>query len=272
MSSPPSWNRRVCSPVRKWSCVRRPYLPNPAFTGGGSGACHLSWHPVDVRQHQGLKSCTQESAKIGRHERADRRARSALSARGSGTATRATRKARHCARRGLPVGHGTGHNQRPHRSLPQQATPATAYGARPKPSPVDRSADAHDRVRRDKISKTGNVSLRTGGRLHHIGIGRTYAGTHVLLLVQDLDIRVLNAATGELLRELTLDPTRDYQPTGRPPGPQRNNPGPNEGSGCPRSLERSHCFKALSHPVGGHPPGGNSHSRSCHLPANRRAY
>ena len=64
---------------------------------------------------------------------------------------------------------------------------------------------------------------RTGGRLHHIGIGRTYAGTHVLLLVQDLSIRVLNAATGELLRELT-DPTRDYQPTGRPPGPKPKTP------------------------------------------------
>ena len=34
------------------------------------------------------------------------------------------------------------------------------------------------------------------------------------MLVQDLHIRVINAATGELLRELTLDPTRDYQPTG----------------------------------------------------------
>jgi len=40
------------------------------------------------------------------------------------------------------------------------------------------------------------------------------------MLVQDLHIRVINAATGELLRDLTLDPTRDYQPTGRPPGPQ----------------------------------------------------
>jgi hypothetical protein len=29
----------------------------------------------------------------------------------------------------------------------------------------------------------------------------------------------INAATGELLRELTLDPTRNYQSTGRPPGP-----------------------------------------------------
>jgi hypothetical protein len=36
------------------------------------------------------------------------------------------------------------------------------------------------------------------------------------LLVQDLDIRVVNAATGELLRDLTLDAARDYQPLGRP--------------------------------------------------------
>jgi hypothetical protein len=50
-------------------------------------------------------------------------------------------------------------------------------------------------------------------------MGRTHAGTCVILLVQDLQTRVINAATGELLRELTLDPTRDYQPTGRPPGP-----------------------------------------------------
>ena len=41
---------------------------------------------------------------------------------------------------------------------------ATAYGARPKAAPGDRTGDAHDRVRRDKVSKTGNVTLRTGGR------------------------------------------------------------------------------------------------------------
>jgi hypothetical protein len=111
---------------------------------------------------------------------------------------------------------------RPHKSLPHRATPATAYTARPKATPTgSRDADTHDRVRTDKISKTGNVTLRYNGRLHHIGIGRTYAGTYVLLLVEDLDIRIVEAATGELLRELVLDPTRDYQPTGRPPGPTK---------------------------------------------------
>ena len=44
------------------------------------------------------------------------------------------------------------------------------------------------------------------------------------MLIRDLDIRVINAATGELLRELTLDPSRDYQPTGRPPGPPPRTP------------------------------------------------
>jgi hypothetical protein len=57
--------------------------------------------------------------------------------------------------------------------------------------------------------------------MHHIGIGRTYAGTDILLLVQDLHVRVVNQATGELIRELVIDPRRDYQGTGRPPGPSR---------------------------------------------------
>jgi transposase InsO family protein len=111
-------------------------------------------------------------------------------------------------------------HHRPHRSLPHRATPATAYAARPKATPgANRDRDTHDRVRTDRIDQTGCVTLRVNGRLHHIGIGRTHYGTHVLLLVHDLHIRVINAATGELLRELVLDPTHDYQPTGRPPGP-----------------------------------------------------
>ena len=123
-------------------------------------------------------------------------------------------------------------HQRPHRSLPHRATPATAYAARPKATSGDRTAETHDRVRTDRVDANGKLTLRVNGKLHHIGIGATHARTPVLMLVQDLHIRVINAATGELLRELTLDPARDYQPTGRPPGPppgtprKRKNPGP----------------------------------------------
>lgn len=61
--------------------------------------------------------------------------------------------------------------------------------------------------------------LRHGGRLYSIGVGRTHTRTRVLILVEDLDIRIVNAATGELLRELVLDTTKRYQALGRPPGP-----------------------------------------------------
>jgi len=112
--------------------------------------------------------------------------------------------------------------RRPHRSLEHNATPATAYANRPKAAPgATDTTTTHHRIRRDKISKAGTVTLRVAGQLRHIGIGRTYAGTYVLLLAQNLHIRVVNAATGELLRELIIDPRRDYQPTGRPPGPAR---------------------------------------------------
>ena len=134
---------------------------------------------------------------------------------------------------------------RPHRSLPHRSTPATAYAARPKAVPGDRTADTHDRVRTDIIGTTGTVTLRHAGSSTTSASAETHAGTHVLLLVQDLHIRIIDAATGELLRELTLDPTRNYQPTGRPPGPtpatprQPENPEPDVGSGSFRCPERS---------------------------------
>ncbi len=115
-------------------------------------------------------------------------------------------------------------HHRPHRSLPQRATPATAYTSRPKATPTDSNHDPHWRVRHDRIHTSGSVTVRINGRLHHIGIGRTHARTRIILLIADLDIRVINAATGELLRHLTIDPTHDYQPTGAPKGPTRPKP------------------------------------------------
>lgn len=108
-------------------------------------------------------------------------------------------------------------HDRPHRSLPHRATPATVYTTLPKAAPTgNRCTDTHDRVRRDKIDKSGTVTLRVAGRLRHIGVGRTHARTDVLLLIQDLHVTIVNAATGEILRDLIIDPRKDYQPTGHP--------------------------------------------------------
>ncbi|WP_107772245.1 integrase core domain-containing protein [Nocardioides sediminis] len=102
---------------------------------------------------------------------------------------------------------------RPHRSLPHRATPAALYDTMPKALPgPSRDTDTHDRIRHDIVDKSGTVTLRIHGQLRHIGIGRTHTRTHVILLVQDLDVRVINAITGELLRELTIDTAKDYQP------------------------------------------------------------
>ena len=116
-------------------------------------------------------------------------------------------------------------HRRPHRSLPHRATPAALYDTIPKALPSNsRDTDTHDRIRHDRIDDSGCVTLRVAGKMHHIGIGRTHARTHVILLVQDHNIRIVNAVTGELLRELVLDPNRDYQPTGAPKGPTRPPP------------------------------------------------
>jgi transposase InsO family protein len=104
-------------------------------------------------------------------------------------------------------------HRRPHHSLPHRATPATIYTTRPKATPTERSHDTHDRVRRDRVDKTGKITLRYSGKLYSIGIGRTHTGTRVIVLVQDLNIRIIDAATGQLLRELVLNPSQRYQPT-----------------------------------------------------------
>ena len=104
---------------------------------------------------------------------------------------------------------------RPHRAIGRK-TPAEAFGARPKavPSLASLAVPGRFRVRRDKIDITGVVTLRYNSRLHHIGLGRKLMGTRVLVLVDGLQVRVITE-DGELIRELTLDPSRDYQPHGR---------------------------------------------------------
>jgi transposase InsO family protein len=109
---------------------------------------------------------------------------------------------------------------RPHRAL-HRRTPWEGYTARPKATATGPYIDPHWRVRHDRIDTGGSVTLRHNSRLHHIGLGTRRAGTRVTLLIDDLHIRVINRDTGELIRELTLDPTRDYQPRGLPPGPPK---------------------------------------------------
>jgi len=89
-------------------------------------------------------------------------------------------------------------HRRKHRSL-NRRRPAEIYAARAKASP-DHNAGGHFRVR---------------------------------MLIHDLQVIVINRDTGEILRELTIDPTKDSQPRGVKPGPR---PGHRKG-GMPKGYK-----------------------------------
>ena len=102
---------------------------------------------------------------------------------------------------------------RPHRAL-HRRTPRQAYNDRPKAFPTGYQIPPHHRVRHDRIDAAGVITIRYNSRLHHIGLSKHLRGTNVTVLIDDRDIRVLDHATGTLIRKLVLDPTRDYQPRG----------------------------------------------------------
>jgi hypothetical protein len=75
----------------------------------------------------------------------------------------------------------------------------------------------------DSIAAAPRAALRTvspDGRLnwdaHGIGIGAEHAGHELLVIARGLDVTIYGH-TG-IVRELTIDPTRFYQPSGKPPG------------------------------------------------------
>jgi hypothetical protein len=81
------------------------------------------------------------------------------------------------------------------------------------------------------LDAAGVITLRYSSRLHHIGLGKRRTGTKVTVLIDDRDIRVLDRHTGQLIRKLVLDPTRDYQPRGVKCGNS-----PETGNGCKPCL------------------------------------
>jgi Integrase core domain len=100
---------------------------------------------------------------------------------------------------------------RPHRGIGRK-TPASAYSAREKATPMGAVVKTDGRrLRLDKVDKTGSVTVRYRGRLHHIGIGAAYKGWRIAMLIDGRKIEIVSL-DGSPLRSLVLDPTRDYQP------------------------------------------------------------
>ena len=101
-------------------------------------------------------------------------------------------------------------DSRPHRALDGR-TPAQAFAARVKAGPAAEPASVQYRVRHDRIDKTDTVTLRYRSRLRHIRVGAAHRNKPVRIFVAGAQVRIVTE-DGELLRALTLDPKRDYQP------------------------------------------------------------
>ena len=98
---------------------------------------------------------------------------------------------------------------RPHRALDGR-TPFQAFHARLKASPTAQPQLDY-RIRRDCLDSHGRVTLRYLSRLRHFYVSYKHRGQPVMLLVAGDHVRAI-AEDGQLLRELILDPSLDYQP------------------------------------------------------------
>ena len=98
--------------------------------------------------------------------------------------------------------------RRPHRALALR-TPLVAFNARLRAKPELVPTTTRFRVRHDKVDSCGRVTLRYQSQLRHIYIGRAHKGETIRLLIAEPNVRIVRD-DGQLLRELTLDPSRRY--------------------------------------------------------------
>lgn len=105
-------------------------------------------------------------------------------------------------------------HQRPHRGI-GRVTPAERWAATPPAINLSVALPSPARVTDATVGADGVLRLRS----YHIGIGVEHAGRHARVHHDDTHAAVF--INHRLVRALKLDPTRRYQPTGRPRGGPR---------------------------------------------------
>ena len=101
--------------------------------------------------------------------------------------------------------------ERPHEAACGR-TPLQAFEARLKAHPALPASAVQYRVRRDRLDAGGKVTVRYLGRLRHLYVSYRRRRQPVTLLIAGAHLKVV-AEDGSILRELTLDGERNYQPT-----------------------------------------------------------
>jgi transposase InsO family protein len=99
--------------------------------------------------------------------------------------------------------------QRPHRAV-GRSTPGEAYWATPKARPSEASGRGHFPLRYDLTDGKGVMTLRRGGRMHHLKVGAAHARRRVLAIVDEQEVTVVDLATGEILSTHLIEPGKGY--------------------------------------------------------------
>ena len=105
---------------------------------------------------------------------------------------------------------------RPHKAA-SGGTPADRWRASPRARPRG-TIPGPVRASLHYVSTGGQI----GWNAYNVGVGKHLAGQRVLVVARDLELSIW-CQTG-LTRQLTIEPGRRYQPTGRPGGRPRRNP------------------------------------------------
>ncbi len=168
------------------------------FTGGRNGFEYLlAW--LGVRQKNGAPGDPQTQGKVERFQQTLKRW--------------LERQPAACDLAGLQVQldafRGLYNEQRPHRAIGRR-TPAAAYAARPKAHPTGRGAPGSFRLRYDVTDGKGAITLRRGGRMHHLKVGTAQARRRVLAIVDEQEVTVVALDTGELLSVHRIEPDKGY--------------------------------------------------------------
>ena len=177
------------------------------FTGGRNGFEYLlAW--LGVRQKNGAPGHPQTQGKVERFHQTLKRWLAQQPAAASVPALQAQ----------LDTFRPIYNERRPHRAIGRR-TPAAAYAATPPAHPAGRGAPGHFRLRYDTTDRTGAITLRRAGRLHHLRVGAAHAGRRVLAIVDEREVTVVALDTGELLSTHRIEPDRGYwRNTRRDPG------------------------------------------------------
>ena len=177
------------------------------FTGGRNGLEHLLAY-LGIRQKNGNPGHPQTQGKIERfHQTLKRWLERQPAARDL-----ATLQAQ------LDAFRLVYNEQRPHRAIGRR-TPGEAYRANPKDQPSGPASRGHFRVRYDTTDGKGAMTLRRGGRLHHLKVGAAQARRRVLAIVGEQEVTVVALETGEILSAHAIEPDEGYwRNTRRDPG------------------------------------------------------